>query len=108
MCDKSLLVSVIVNMSNEGSYEGRALCLPKQNCFVCFGLCFASLDVQAMNSSANSSVRIWVLCLLYWLVCILVLILFFCLLFMTNMVLWMMTSNENFTEAGDVFKRGWI
>jgi len=108
MCNKSLLVLITVNMSNEGGYKGRALCLPKQNCFVCFGLCFASLDVQAMNSS----VRIHALCLLCWLVCSIVLIYFVCLLFMTNMVLWKMTSNKNFIEAGDVFKRmdlkGWF
>jgi len=54
----------------------------------------------------NSSVRICALCLLYWLVCIIVLIYFVCLLFMTNMVLWKMTSNENFIEAGGVQKDG--
>jgi hypothetical protein len=85
----------------EVAKRGKHFNLQTISVFVCFDLCFTTLDVPNMNSK----VRMQVLCLLFYVVCINVFICFVWLFFMTNMVLQKMIDNADYVEVRIVFGR---
>jgi hypothetical protein len=50
VCNRSLLVQITMNMINIWGWHGSVVCSLKYKCFVCFGLCFASVRCSFMNA----------------------------------------------------------